>query len=112
MTTAERPVVRAAMSRHVGVRRDEGSLVAASQTLAGVATRAVADPSVADRSSWETTNLATVAAAVVAAARVREESRGCHRRTDFPASSDEWLVHLDVALGGPDAADIIVSHPN
>jgi len=100
--TAARPLVRAAMSRHVGVRRDEASLRAAAETLAGVATRGVDDPSATDRSSWETTNLATVAAAVVAAARVREESRGCHRRTDFPERSDEWLLHLDVALGDND----------
>ncbi len=40
----------------------------------------------------------TVAAAVVAAAQRRTESRGCHRRTDFPTPDDRWLTHLDVTL--------------
>ena len=40
----------------------------------------------------------TVAAAVVAAAQERTESRGCHRRTDFPVPDDRWLTHLDVTL--------------
>nr|MDQ3351904.1 L-aspartate oxidase [Actinomycetota bacterium] len=40
----------------------------------------------------------TVATAMTAAARAREESRGCHRRTDHPEPSHDWLVHLDVRL--------------
>ena len=36
--------------------------------------------------------------AVVAAAATRTESRGCHRRSDFPASREEWRRHLDVRL--------------
>ena len=39
------------------------------------------------RASWETTNILTVASAVVAAAARRTESRGSHRRTDFPEST-------------------------
>jgi L-aspartate oxidase len=35
----------------------------------------------------EVRNLATVGAALVAAAIAREESRGCHTRTDFPERS-------------------------
>jgi L-aspartate oxidase len=35
----------------------------------------------------EVRNLATVAAALVAAATAREESRGCHTRTDFASTS-------------------------
>lgn len=56
------------------------------------------------RRSWEGTNILTVATAVVAAATVRTESRGCHRRADFPEPSVEWLRHLDVTL---DAAGTI-----
>jgi len=102
--TARRPDVRAAMSRHVGVRRDAASLATAATTLAAVATATVADPAAAERSAWETTNLVTVAAAVVAAAAARTESRGCHRRTDFPDPRDEWCRHLDAALDDDGAA--------
>ena len=66
--TAHRPDVRAAMSRHVGVGRDEASLTTALRTLSTVAAAAGPDV-VAERSSWETTNMLTVAAAVVLAAR-------------------------------------------
>ena len=48
------------------------------------------------RGSWA--GPLTVAAAVVGAARTRTESRGCHRRSDFPEPRDEWLRHLDVTL--------------
>jgi succinate dehydrogenase/fumarate reductase flavoprotein subunit len=37
---------------------------------------------------------------VVAAARCRTESRGCHRRADFPEASDRWRVHIDVRRDG------------
>ena len=89
---------RAVMSRHVGVIRDEGSLAAARgrarRDRHGIS-RATTPPS---RRTWEGTNILTVAAAVVAAAQARTESRGCHRRSDFPIPDDRWLTHLDVTL--------------
>lgn len=104
-----RPDVRAAMSRHVGVLRDGGSLTAAVRALATVAGASTSAVAAADRSSWETTNLLTVAAAVVAAAATRTESRGCHRRTDYPERRDEWLVHLDVRLAPESASGVVVT---
>jgi L-aspartate oxidase len=98
--------VRAVMSRHVGVLRDELSLSSAAGALGAIARdmssvksssdeRASVEPS---RRSWEGTNLLTVAVAMVAAARARTESRGCHRRVDYPDTLDKWVTHLDVTL--------------
>ncbi len=66
------------MTIGAGVVRDAAS-------LAGVE---LAMPAPADRADvCEVRNLATVGAALVAAAIAREESRGCHTRTDFPETS-------------------------
>jgi aspartate oxidase len=93
-----RPEMRAAMSRHVGVVRDVASLATAAGVLDAVAGKIdAATPT--SRVAWEATNLLTVGSAVVAAAAAREESRGCHRRSDFPEPRAEWLRHLDVRLG-------------
>jgi L-aspartate oxidase len=46
----------------------------------------------------EALSLHTVSTAVAAAARVREESRGCHRRDDHPATSDAWLRRISVSV--------------
>lgn len=98
--------VRAVMSRHVGVLRDELSLSTAAGALGAIGremsqARSSVDerPAVApSRRSWESTNLLTVAVAMVAASRARAESRGCHRRDDFPDALDKWVTHLDVSL--------------
>jgi L-aspartate oxidase len=104
--------VRAVMSRHVGVVRDALSLASAAGALGAIshstrsAKRTAADASGVDvparvepsRRSWEATNILTVATAMVAAASARTESRGCHRRSDFPEPRPEWVRHLDVTL--------------
>ncbi len=90
--------VRSAMSRFVGVLRDADSLAAAAVALDVVAGK-VDTAGRPTRRAWEATNIATVATAVVAAASERTESRGCHRRTDFPEPRPEWVRHLDVVVG-------------
>lgn len=92
--------VRAVMSRHVGVLRTAESLASASGALGSISQTMGQGPEAVEpsRRAWEGTNLLTVASAVVAAALVRTESRGCHRRTDYPEPRDEWLQHIDVGL--------------
>ncbi|HLI23403.1 MAG TPA: FAD-binding protein, partial [Acidimicrobiales bacterium] len=70
-----RELLQAAMTAGAGVLRTLPSLDDTQRTLRRVGW---ADP--------EGANLVTVAAAVVAAARARGESRGAHRRGDFPAT--------------------------
>jgi L-aspartate oxidase len=66
----------------------------------------------ANRASWEATNLASVAGAMVAAARLRTESRGCHRRSDHPETSDSWRHNLDVTIQdrNADVSAITIDH--
>jgi L-aspartate oxidase len=94
---SRRREVRALMSRHVGVLRDAGSLAAATGGLGSIARQLQGDVT-PGRAAWEGTNLLTVASAVVLAASAREESRGCHRRTDFPDPREEWRYSQDVRL--------------
>ena len=90
-----RGILRAAMSRNVGVLRHPEGLAAARAVIGDLAAGTHVDvaPSIA---SFEATNLLTVAAAVVGAAETRTESRGCHRRTDFPEPRDEWRRHVTI----------------
>jgi len=111
--------VRAVMSRHVGVVRDELSLTSAAGALGSIArgmrsaTRGddrfpheAPVPVEPSRRSWEATNILTVATAMVAAASARTESRGCHRRSDHPEPRPEWLRHLDVTLDSSGAVSV------
>lgn len=98
---AQRVAIRAAMSRHVGVLRDEASLRAAADALDTVVARTSGvSPT---QAAFEATNLLTVGRAMVAAAIRRTESRGCHRRTDHPDPRPEWVTHLQIGLADPPA---------
>lgn len=90
-------VVRSAMSRHVGVMRTPAGLDEARAVLDGVAASIRTDvpPS---RQAWEATNILAVARSIVLTAGAREESRGCHRRTDFPVPREEWRRHLYLGM--------------
>ena len=57
--------------------------------------RRLAAPQVAE---WETTNVHQVATVLTAAALEREESRGGHARSDFPATDPSWRVRLELSL--------------
>lgn len=73
-----RETMQQAMTAHAGVVRDASSLAEAAGALA-------ASPGT-DRPSVELTNLATVGSALVSAAIARQETRGCHTRSDYPDS--------------------------
>ncbi|HVT65841.1 MAG TPA: L-aspartate oxidase [Mycobacteriales bacterium] len=87
------PIIRSTMSRYAGVRRSGLGLATAEATLHGLL-RPAGDPAatVAAANRW------TVATAIVAAATARQESRGCHWRSDFPGPSEDWRHRIAVRL--------------
>ncbi|AXI78900.1 L-aspartate oxidase [Peterkaempfera bronchialis] len=106
-----RAEVQRLMTAGAGVLRSAASMRAAADGLAALAAQArdhlaeekPADPRV---ETWEAANLHLVATALVGAAALREETRGCHWREDFPDRDDlRWRRHLtttlDAATGAP-----------
>jgi L-aspartate oxidase len=75
-----RQEMRSLMTAYVGVQRSESSLLKAEQEL-GRLTQA------APKEAWRTHNQLLVAGLITQAARGRRESRGGHRRTDYPPDS-------------------------
>jgi len=87
------------MSAHASLGRDAAGLRLVAEALAA------APPQTArDRRGVEDASLSAVAAALVLAAAARQESRGCHLRTDHPATAQRLrrstVVRLD-ADGAP-----------
>ena len=83
-----RAVLQHAMTEGAGVLRSAASLAATAAVLDGLG-HFSADPELA--------NLHVVARALVLAATAREESRGCHGRTDFPDPRPELAHRLVIA---------------
>lgn len=94
------------MSRWVSVVRDAAGLTDAITTLADLAASPAAPPSFLPpppSSRWETDNMLLSGRAIAQAAFLREESRGAHYRSDYPATNSELegrhLIH-DARRGG------------
>jgi L-aspartate oxidase len=83
------------MSTHVGVVRERDGL---EEALDVVARTPDGTSTTLDLATIETTNLHTVTLLVAYAASLREESRGCHRRSDFPEVSGERGHPLSLAV--------------
>lgn len=96
--------VAAAMSTHAGVLRSRNGLESMLDTLERVpAGRSGA----LDLDTLEATNLHVVSTLVAGAALLREESRGCHRRSDFEATSGRWAQEITLQIsGGEIVADV------
>jgi L-aspartate oxidase len=89
-----RNALKSLMWRNVGVRRDGEGLVEARETVAQWRRFALARQ-FADPGGWELQNMLCIARLMIDAALAREESRGTHVRTDFPALDEEhWKRHI------------------
>jgi L-aspartate oxidase len=87
--------LRSLMVRKMGIVRDRGRLLEAKEDLRFWCRYALSRE-FDTRAGWELQNLLTVARLMVAAALARDESRGTHYRSDFPARDDaRWgLRHV------------------
>lgn len=82
------------MWRSVGVRRHAESLREAAENINHWC-RYVMAVQFSDPTGWELQNMLCVARLMIQAALQREETRGCHVRSDFPDQNDElWNRHI------------------
>jgi L-aspartate oxidase len=92
------PTIREVMWKHAGLFRDRRGLGEAVSTLdaAWNSLRAHRESGGGlDGEGWQTANLVTIARLIARAGLRREESRGGHYRTDFPARDDlNWKKHV------------------
>jgi L-aspartate oxidase len=90
--------IRDLMWRSAGLFRNGDGLRDAMRTLDAAyldLENSLTAQSVTDLAGWRRANLLTVARLVVRGAMRRQESRGAHFRSDFPATDDlHWKTHL------------------
>jgi L-aspartate oxidase len=105
------PAMRSAMSDGSGVLRRAQGMADTTRRLHALQAESVASIVVPEVASWEASNLFAVSTALVQGAAIRAESRGSHRRSDFPAQDDiDWVGHLDHVLGA-DGSIATTFHP-
>jgi L-aspartate oxidase len=82
------------MWRNVGISRDKAGLEEAAR-MVDYWCRYVLVRQFMDPAGWELQNMLTTARIMIAAAAAREETRGVHKRTDFPTADDaHWKRHI------------------
>jgi L-aspartate oxidase len=87
-----RSSLRSAMWRNVGIERAGAKLRDVTDML-DFWGRYTLDKIFDDPAGWETQNMLLVGALMARSAAWREESRGCHARTDFAEPREEFAVH-------------------
>lgn len=87
-----RTSLRSAMWRNVGIERN-GTALADTSEMCEFWSRYTLDKIFDEPFGWETQNMLLLAGLIVNSAHEREESRGCHRRRDFPDPSPDDARH-------------------
>jgi len=107
------------MEESAGIYRNGDTLGRAAHTLRSLRER-FADLAVEDRSrtfntgaiaALELSFMLDVADAIVNSALEREESRGAHQRTDFPARNDERFLSHSLVHRAPDGSPQVDYRP-
>ncbi len=89
-----RNALRSLCWRQIGIERDAAGLTEALRQIL-FWERYLFSVDFEDAGGWELQNMLLVAHAMTESALAREESRGVHFRSDFPARNDaRWLRHL------------------
>ena len=89
------PALKRAMQRHAFVSRTADGLAGLARDLPGAPGFGALS-----HSALTATNLGAAASVIAAAAALRTESRGCHRRADFPATDPAWERRIVARLDG------------
>ncbi|MBX3357469.1 MAG: L-aspartate oxidase [Phycisphaeraceae bacterium] len=84
--------LRSAMWRNVGVERS-GSRLSDVGDMINFWARYTLDKIFDDPTGWQAQNMLLVGTLIAKSAAWREESRGCHTRTDFPEPREGFRVH-------------------
>ncbi len=84
--------LKSLMWRQMGVEREQNGLQDALSKIA-FWSRAVEDLGPSEPRAWELLNMLTVARLMTIGALAREESRGCHWRSDHTELRQEWRQH-------------------
>src|SRR5690606_15143552 len=87
-----RTSLRSAMWRNVGIERN-GTALTDTAEMCEFWGRYTLDKIFDEPFGWETQNMLLLAGLIVNSAHAREESRGCHRRRDFPDLSPDGALH-------------------
>jgi len=95
-TTDVRNSLRALMWRNVAITRNGKKLTEAQETIR-FWQRYVMDKTFDSPAGWECQNMLTITLLMAQAAEKRQESRGVHFRSDFPATDDKnFKKHIEI----------------
>lgn len=91
--------LKSLMWRQMGIERQRDGLQDAL-TKIEFWSRAVQDLGASEPRALELVNMLTVARLATLGALAREESRGCHFRSDFKSAREEWRMHTRIGARG------------